>query len=413
MRQGVFGEFGPGRAFPRAPRDPVRARPGHASSVALMELTARQLNRATLARQLLLERQALPVVEGVRRVVAVQAQEPASPYVALWNRLAGFDPADLDSAFTDHAVVKASLLRLTLHAVAADDHPAFHAAMLPNLRASRLGDQRYTGTGLTVADADAAIGELRTFLAVPRTKDEIDAQLVARHGPERSTWLWWALRTFAPLWHVPTGPPWSFGRRKSYRAVPPPTGQAPGHEAAVQHLVVRYLEGFGPASVADIGQFTLLQRGKVRTAIEALGARLTTHTGPDGKTLYDVPDGPLPAEVTPAPPRLLGMWDSVVLAYFDRSRVVPDAHRSLVTRRNGDVLPTLLVDGYVRGVWRPVDGRIEATAFEPLPADAWDGLGEEAVRLQAFLADRDPATYGRYRHWWDKLPAGDTRVLAG
>ena len=107
------------------------------------------------------------------------------------------------------------------------------------------------------------------------------------------------------------------------------------------------------------------------------------------------------------------MWDSILLAYADRARVIPDAYRKLVIRSNGDSLPTLLVDGYVAGVWRPVDGGIEATAFEPLADDAWAGLETEARALLAFLADRDAAVYRRYARWWDGLPAAEVRVLGG
>jgi hypothetical protein len=134
-----------------------------------MRLTARQLNRATLARQLLLRREALDVVGAVRRVVAMQAQEPASPYVALWNRLAGFEPAELDRAFADQSVVKTTLMRITLHAVHSDDYPAFRSAMTRTLRAARLHDSRFTRTGLTNADADALLPEVLAFAAVPRT----------------------------------------------------------------------------------------------------------------------------------------------------------------------------------------------------------------------------------------------------
>ena len=114
-----------------------------------MRLTARRLNRATLARQLLLGREPLEMAEAVRRVVALQAQEAASPYLALWNRLAPFDPADLDAAFAGHAVIKATLMRITLHAVAAADYPPFRGAMVESLRAARLHDRRYTQTGLS------------------------------------------------------------------------------------------------------------------------------------------------------------------------------------------------------------------------------------------------------------------------
>lgn len=376
-----------------------------------MDVTAAHLNRASLARQLLLERQAMPVVDGIRHLVGLQAQEPASPYVALWNRLAGFDPADLDAAFASHAVVKASLVRLTLHAVAVEDHAVLHAAMLPSLRASRLADKRYTSSGLTVDDADAALPELLEYLAEPRTKAEIEALFHDRHGADGSQWLWWALRTFAPLVHAPGVAPWSFDSRKTYRAAPPPSAPAPPHDVALQHLVWRYLVAFGPATIADVGQFTMLQRAKIRAAVEALGERLITHAGPDGTVLYDVPDAPLPEPDVPVPPRLLGMWDNLLLAYLDRSRVIPERHRAHVIRRNGDVLPSVLVDGRVAGVWRPVVDGIEVTAFDPLTDDAWDGLAAEASRLHAFLVDRDPNTYGRYARWWGRLPDGQTRVL--
>jgi len=175
--------------------------------------------------------------------------------------------------------------------------------------------------------------------------------------------------------------------------------------------VWRYLEGFGPASAKDIGQFALLRQPTIRAAVQALGHGLIQLEGPDGADLFDVPAGAVPPEDTPAPPRLMAMWDSVLLAYADRGRVIPAEYRQHVTRRNGDVLPTMLVDGYVCGVWRPVEGGIEATAFHPLPDVAWAGLSTEARAMVAHLADREPDVYRRYGRWWSTLPAADTRVL--
>jgi hypothetical protein len=378
-----------------------------------VSLTVRELNRATLARQLLLGRARLGVVDAVHRVVALQAQEAASPYLALWNRLDPFDPADLDAAFADHTVVKATLMRLTLHAVGAEDYPAFQAAVLRTLRAARLGDDRYTSTGLTAADADALVPQLSDFLAEPRTRSEVEALLADRLGAAAHPRMWWALRHFAPVWHAPTGGPWSFGVRASYVAAGRPPAWAE-QDRSLQRLVRRYLEGFGPASVADIAQFAFVPRARAREAVQALAGELDPLAGPGGTELLDVPGAPRPAGDTPAPPRLMAMWDSTLLAYADRGRVIPPEHRKWVTRNNGDVLPTLLVDGFVAGVWRPVDGGIEATAFEPLADDAWAGLATEARALVGFLADRDPMVYGRYRHWWAKpLPAAETRLLPG
>jgi hypothetical protein len=394
-----------------------------------MSLTARQLNRATLSRQLLLEREPVDVVEGVRRVGALQAQEAASPYLALWNRLAGFDPDDLDAAFATREVVKASLVRLTLHAVHADDYPAFHHAMVPSLRASRLRDSRYRDTGLSDADADAFLPHLLQFLDRPRTGAEVEELIEERLGA-RHPRLWWALRTFAPLHHAPTGAPWSFRSPSAFVAAgtaaapaaptEPTTRSGPAeaaaplpHEEAVQRLVLRYLEAFGPASVRDVAQFTMLRHPVLRRTLETMAAEVEELDGPDGATLFDVPGAPRGSEDAPAPPRLLPMWDSVLLAYADRSRVIPAEHRPLVIRRNGDVLPTLLVDGYVAGVWRPVDGSIEVTAFHRLGDEVWDALAVEAASLAALLDERDPAVYRRYARWWRDLPGEQVRLLPG
>lgn len=377
-----------------------------------MGITDRQLNRATLERQLLLRREPLTVTDAVRRILALQAQEPASPYLALWNRVAGFDPADLDAAWADRTVVKATLMRITLHAVYAEDWARLHNAMVPILRASRLLDRRFRSTGLSSSDADALVPELARFAARPRTGAEIEQMMQARVG-DAAKWVWWALRTFAPLHHVPTGGPWSFDSGSSFVAARTELGPRSQEESA-QELVLRYLAAFGPATARDIAEFTMYRRPEVQAALTGLGDRIERLAGPGGQTLFDVPDAPLPPEDTVAPPRLLPMWDSILLAYADRGRVVPPQYRTVIFRRNGNVLPVLLVDGYVAGVWRPVPGGIEATAFRRLPGEAWDGLAAEAGALLAFLADREPTVYQRYAHWWDKsMPGAEVRVLAG
>jgi hypothetical protein len=386
-----------------------------------VSISARQLNRATLARQGLLRREPAGSAEVVRRLVALQAQEPASPYLALWNRIEGFDAAELDAVLTDGTLVKATLLRLTLHLVHADDHPELHAAMQPTLRAARLGDRRFTDTGLTAADADALLPDVVAFVSEPRTNAEVEAYLRDRLaersdeelGEQAAARAWWALRSYGPFRHAVTDGPWSFGRRPAYVAA----GTAPvdgDPDAHLPALVRRYLGAFGPATVADVAQFALVQRARVRAAVAELGDELERLVGPGGLELLDVPGGELPDEDVPAPPRLLPMWESTLLAYADRSRVLPEPYRPVVTRRNGDVLPTVLVDGEVAGIWRAVEGGVEVSAFEPLPAAVWDDLAEAASALTAFLADRDPAVYARFHHWWEKpLTTAEVRVLPG
>jgi hypothetical protein len=377
-----------------------------------MDLTALQLNRATLGRQMLLRRESLDVAGAVRRGVALQAQEAASPYLALWNRLDGFEPADLDAAFTTFSVIKATLMRITLHAVHAEDYPEFHNAMLPHLRGARLLDRRFTATGLSVADADALLPHLAAFVARPRTGADIEEFLTTRLG-ERKERVWWALRTFAPLHHVPTGGAWSFGGPRSFvaaRAKPGPECQL----ESVQKLLLRYLAAFGPASAQDFSQFTLLSKPVVQYTLSSLDGKLEKLAGPDKAVLFDVPGAWLPDGDIAAPPRLLPMWDSILLAYRDRGRVVPPEYRTLIFRRNGDVLPAVLADGYVAGVWRVVEEGVEVIAFRRLDDETWRGLAVEASALMTFLADREPAPYRRYAHWWDKdMPSAEARVLSG
>ncbi|HEX8347374.1 MAG TPA: winged helix DNA-binding domain-containing protein [Actinoplanes sp.] len=378
-----------------------------------MKLTASELNRATLARQLLLEREQLAVAEATRRVVGLQAQTPASPYLALWNRIANFDASELDRMFTDGVVVKANPLRLTLHAVHVDDYLDFREATDPSLRAAKLGG-RFMAAGHTVADAAALVPRLLEFVAEPRTARECEKWL---HGQVESghAGAWWGLRQYAPLIHVPNAAPWSFGNQPTYRAprtVPALLNQRAA-DAGLQVLARRYLQGFGPASAADLAQFALVPRARARKALLAITDELEQFTGPGGQELFDVPDGLRPDGDAPAPPRLMAMWDNILLAYADRSRVIPPDLRRLVTRMNGDVLPTLLVDGHVAGVWRAVEGGIEATAFHHVSEQAWADLAAEAEALVDALADRDAQVYRRYEHWWAKLPAEQVRILPG
>ncbi len=383
-----------------------------------MTVTPRELNRATLVRQLLLTRVPAQgpdaVAETVRRVVALQAQHVASPYVALWNRVDDLDPADVDAAFVKGRLVRSTLLRITLHTVHAADHRPFRAAMQPTLRGARLNDRRFTSTGFTAERADALVPGLLEYLGEPHGGPEVEAWIEERH-PGHGRIAWWALRHYGPFVHAPRDAPWSFGPRAWWLPAPGHDGEL-DPDAALPGLVRRYLEGFGPATVADLWQFLMVHRPRVRAALAALGDEVEVLEGPDGAVLLDVVGAPRPAEETPAPPRLLGMWEQVLLAYADRGRVVPEAYRKEVTRVNGDVLPAILVDGYVAGVWRTVDGpdgdpRVEVHAFEPLTDDVWSALAAEAASLLTMLADRDPHPYRRYDRWWERLPEPAQRQL--
>ncbi|SDL45266.1 Winged helix DNA-binding domain-containing protein [Glycomyces sambucus] len=380
-----------------------------------MQLTTRRLNRATLDRQSLLVRADTDAASAIRGAVAVQAQSPVSPYIGLWNRVAGFDPADLDAAYADRRVLRGNPVRMTLHAVAADEYRPFREATEPSLYAAKLGG-RIAKSGITGPEAAALADDLFAALFADgevRTARECEDWLAGRLGPDTAKQVWPGIRQYAPLLRVPTGGPWSFADTVSYAALPDqPTLRDPdAADAALATLVRRHIEGFGPVAIADVAQFAMVQRARVKQAVATLDLEL--YQGPNGEVLYDLPGAALPDEDVPAPPRLMAMWDNVFLAFHDRGRTVPPDYRTTLIRNNGDVLPMLLVDGFAAGVWRTVEGGIEATAFHPLPDDVWDALAAEAKGLTALLADREPDVYRRHRHWWDKLPDHETVLLPG
>jgi hypothetical protein len=371
-------------------------------------LSSRALNRATLARQLLLERASgLDPVSALEQIGGVQAQEPASPFLALWTRLADFDPRTLRAAFERREVVKATLMRITLHAVSATDYRALLPALLPMFRASgafRRGTPRPEG----VAELAAAAAE---FASTPRRSFELRDFLAGQTGTRSlETPVWWWVRRSLPLVHVPEEVSWSFTRRPlitSASAWFDDPGMADGGgmeiEEARRHVVQRYLGAFGPASSADLSAWTGLAAGDFRTAIATLDddGLVVRFRDEAGRELLDMPDAPRPAEDVTAPPRLLAMWDEILLGFRDRTRVISDEDRARVVSRNGDVLPTFLVDGRVGGFWwAEPDGagtRVVLEPFRRLAAADRRELEAEADRLARFVGPLEPAVYARYR----------------
>ncbi len=367
------------------------------------------LTRTLLERQLLLERRSLPVAAATERVWAIQAQEAVSPYVALWSRLSGFGADELDDALTTGALIKATLFRMTLHLMTAADYEVAHRAMTPTLR-TRMHDRRFRASGLGVAEADALVPELLAHLAEPRTNQEIEAWISERFGIDgKAAWL--GFRGFVPARHAVTGPPWSFGPRPAYVAAStrPTPADEEGADAAVREVVRRHLRAFGPSAPADIAAFTTYLRAPITRAIAALGDELVRYRGPKG-TLVDLATEQLAEPDTPAPPRLLAMWDSA-LAIGGR-RLIPEEYRKVVVRNNGDVLGSALVEGRVAGVWHPVEDGLEVTAFTAWGEDVWTALAVEAASLLALLDSRTRRVHARYRAWWSTLPAHEVRVLS-
>jgi hypothetical protein len=370
-------------------------------------LSALELNRATLARQMLLKRERLDPVAAIERLVALQAQEPASPYIALWTRVSGFRAEALDRAFHERRVVKGTLMRVTLHAASAHDYAHFWPAVAPSLRLWR---QRILGRLKLEVDLDELADRALAFASEPRSGAELRGHLppLGGAGPTGQQDAFWAVRPHVPFVMAPGEIPWSFGRRPMFVAARSwLSGSLAAEEAGLDHLVRRYLRGFGPATIGDISQFTAIERSRLKPALERLGPELRFFRDERKRLLYDLPDAPLPTARTRPPVRFLPMWDSVLLAYEDRGRILPEAHRRRVIQKNGDFLPTFLVDGHVAGLWRSevsAEGRtsIRWEPFEKLAPGVEDRLAREAARLAAFVQPLEPAVYKRYATTWMK-----------
>jgi hypothetical protein len=333
-------------------------------------LTVRDLNRATLARQLLLERERLAIPSAVERVCAIQGQWSLSPYIGLWSRLDGFERDELTRAFEKRQIVKATLMRITLHVVSARDFLALAGIWIEQRR------EEFLRTG---QDPDALEAQLRTALAKEhKTHSDLYAEL-----PDVYTWR---VRSLVPLVHVPPSGTWRYHGPTHLTEGERWLGKAPGDAVrGAKRLVERYLTAFGPASQTDLLRFAGLRVKDVKPGLDALAARLVRFRSEDGRTLLDLEGLPLPDADTPAPVRFLPKWDSAILAYDRRARILPDEHAKTVIRKNGDVVPTFLVDGRVAGQWAVERKRdvatLELTPYGRVPREAKRALAEEGERL--------------------------------
>ena len=349
-------------------------------------LTSSELNRATLARQLLLRRQRIGVPRAVERIGALQAQKVTAPYLGLLARLDGFTYEALTRALERRRVVKATLMRGTLHLVSSDDYVAFARALQPTLEVMW---RRYAPDA-DRADYERIVRATLEFASTPRSGSELRDFVAGLTGadPAAAENLWWRVRTNAPLLRVPPDGVWGAAPRVWITTAGSWLGRAPcaDAEAATEALAARYLAAFGPARVVDLCQWSGLAAAPVRAALARLEPRLRGFRDEHGRELLDLRRAPLPSPDTPAPARLLAMWDSTLLAYEERTRVLPDEYRKVVIDKRGDVAQTILVDGRVAGTWR-VDGRrVLLEPFAPLPRVARRDVEQEARRVEAFLA---------------------------
>jgi len=345
-------------------------------------VTQRQLTVSLLDRQLLLSRAELPVSAAVRRLAALQAQYPPSPYFALFSRLAGFEVDHLERALRRGTVVKATLMRATLHLVAGTDFPSFAVAW----RQQHLTDVRGRHRDVEVDEAAVAAG-VRELLAQPRTAAEIKDRVAELSGGTvaPADRLHYA-RALVPMRHVfPSG---GWRHHRAFTVVADPADLAPVEPAATALLLRRYLAAFGPASREDMAHFTYLRYRQLDPALAELGA-VARYTDDSGRELFDLPRASLPAEDVPTPVRFLPNWDAALLSHRDRTRILPARwHDEVVKSANGGLLASYLVDGQVAGLWTVErTGRtaiLRLSPFVPIPASATADVEREALRTLRF-----------------------------
>jgi hypothetical protein len=357
----------------------------------VVTLDVRSLNRATLARQLLLDRASLPALDAIERLAGMQAQAPLSPYAGLWTRLHSFRPDELAGLLLGRQAVRTHLMRTTVHLVSARDvlwlWPLTHPVHERGFATGSPFGRRLAGV-----DLDDLVKAGRELLAgQPLTRTELGRALAASWPGYDPADLAYGVSYLAAVLQVPPRGVW--GQPQGKVAVAPietwlgrPFDPAP----SAAELIRRYLAAFGPATVNDIQAWSGLTR--LREVVAGMAGELWTARDENGAELFDLPDAPRPGPDRPAPVRFLPEYDNLLLSHADRSRVNPAGRPVPLPAGNGSRAGTILIDGVWDGTWsvhRSAGGatlRIET--YSPAPAGELEAEGAELLRFLA--ADAGP-----------------------
>jgi hypothetical protein len=355
-------------------------------------LSLRDLNRATLERQLLLRRSPLSALATLEHLVGMQAQTPHTAYVGLWTRLQGFRGDDLSTLLLERSVVRMALMRGTIHLVTARDAWALRPLVQPVM--DRVQKSQF-GKRLAGVDLDEVVAMGRAFVdEQPRTFKALGDHLLTR-WPDRDRFgLEQAVRTGVPLVQVPPRGLWGRSGPIAHTSIDSWLGEPPADLPSLDAVLTRYVAAFGPVSVMDAQAWCGLT--KLGEVFERLRPSLIAFRDEGGRELFDLPDAPRPDPDTPAPPRFLYDFENMLLSYADRSRVIaPEMVRGL--ERTQESLSTFTLDGFVAGIWGVERDRgrvtLTITPLAPLSKAAVTALSAEGAGLLAFLAadatDRD------------------------
>jgi hypothetical protein len=358
-------------------------------------LGTRELNRATLHRQLLLQRQNSTALETIEHLGGMQAQLPNPPYVGLWSRLREFQHAELAELITSGQAVRALMMRATIHLVTTRDLLTLRPLLQPMLERLVLTNTTFGRNKLDGIDRDALLATGHQLLTeAPRTNAEL-RELLAERWPEHDpAALAFAVRALLPLIHIPPRGIWGATGPIALATTEGWLQRSTERTKTLDALVLRYLAAFGPASVQDVQTWSGVPR--LREITDQLKPRLHTFSDDRGRELLDLPDAPRPDPDTPAPTRFLPEYDNLLLSHADRTRVITEEHRARMRTANGVVRGTVLVDGFVRGQWK-IDRKtptavLAVELFQKLPKKATATIIDEGAALLKFTdaaADHD------------------------
>jgi hypothetical protein len=354
-------------------------------------LGRRALNRALLARQLLLERAHMTATAAVDHVVGMQAQAPGPPYVGLWTRLAGFRFDELSELISQRRLVRIALMRNTIHLVSAADAPGLRAVLQPMMTRSFAASpyaKQLVGVNLVAVAAagQSAVDEQ------PRTFAELGSLLASRWPQRDPAALAQVVRAHVPLVQVPPRGLWGRSGAARHTSLEAWLGPSPG-TTSLSDLIRRYLAAFGPASVADVQTWSGLTRlGEIMVG---LGPELIRFRDEAGVELFDLPSAPRPDPDTPAPLRFTAEYDNILLSHAERNRIIGTEERRALFRANGIIPGTVLVDGFVAAWWKLISSRhratIAVTPLRPLAKRTLATMVAEGRRLLAAAAPTVPS----------------------
>lgn len=337
-------------------------------------LTTRQLNRAVLARQLLLQRSRLTLKQALEQVAGLQAQYAPSMYIGLWTRMSGFQRSLLTTALEKRQVVQGTMMRATIHLVTAGDYWPLNVAIRQGRREWWI---KATRGAVDPVEMEAAAGKVAQFLAGGSKRW---TEVVALIGKDQAN----AVGLWIDLVRAPPSGTWERRRADLYAAAADWLGPVDVPlDKAREHMVRRYLTGFGPATPSEIATWAGLPIGDIAPALARL--RLRRFQTEQGVELVDLPQAPLPDPDTPSPVRFLPTWDASLLVHCRRARIIPEEFRPLVfNTKMPQSVGTFLVDGTVVGTWRVEGDRVITQYFEPIP-DKWHrDVEREAEALARF-----------------------------